>query len=347
MPLPAHHPTRPPGIRLAAAGLLTLLALATGCATGPSQPATPAAGPAMATTEPTGEQSPRLDAADAARQSGNYEVALAMFRDLLAENPTMTSAYLGLGRTHDAMGNFTESERDYRRAAQLEPRNYDAQFGHGVALRMLRRFKEAIDAFFRALTIRPDSFEANLNIALTYLETDQPSGAVIFAEKAVELRADDPQARINLGAIYERLGRYTDAIREYEVALELTSATPELLSSLLNCLASMGRYHEAINTADYLLTLEPNANAWERKGWAHFRLREYDKSLHSYRQAVRLDDQHWVAFRGIGVNSLNAYLLSGRNDRRAADEARTAFRRSLRINREQPKVVRLMTTYEL
>ena len=41
------------------------------------------------------------------------------------------------------------------------------------------------------------------------------------------------------------------------------------------------------------------------------------------------------------------WLLSGKADEEAALEARDAFRRSLRLNTNQPKVIKLLTDYRL
>ena len=96
-----------------------------------------------------------------------------------------------------------------------------------------------------------------------------------------------------------------------------------------------------------LISIEPTAQAWERLGRAYFRNGDYDASVESYRRAVEIDAEFWPALNGIGVNELNAWLRSGRKEIAARDAAGEAFRSSLRVYPDQPKVVQLLTTYPL
>lgn len=295
------------------------------------------------------QQQARLAEAKAAKEARDYDTALGLFQEILADNPTVTTAYLGMGDIYLLQEDYPKAEPAYSRAAKLEPRNFDAQYGHGLALQMLNRFIEAVRAYHRALTINPDSVKANLNIATTYLQMSEPQSAVTFLEKAVLLEPGNGSVRTNLGAAYERVGRNADAIEQYSAALELVDRrnAPPLMLNLINVLAQEKRYQEAANTAENLVKLEPTANAFERLGWCWFRLSQFDKSMAAYKDAVKISNDHWQSYNGIGVNAINTWLLSKKKDQAAEREARDAFRRSLRVNADQPKLIALMSNYGL
>jgi len=294
-------------------------------------------------------QQARLQEADAAKEAREYETALGLFQEILADNPTVTTAYLGMGDIYLIQEDYPKAEPAYGRAAKLEPRNFNAQYGHGLALQMLDRFIEAIRAYHRALTIDPDSVKANLNIATTYLQMNEPQSAVTFLEKAVQLEPANGSVRTNLGAAYERIGRNPEAIEQYSTALELVDRrnSPPLMMNLINVLSHEKRYQEAANTAENLVKMEPTANAYERLGWCWFRLSQFDKSMLAYKEAVKVSNDHWQSYNGIGVNAINTWLLSKKKDEAAEREARDAFRRSLRVNADQPKLIALMSNYGL
>ncbi len=295
------------------------------------------------------EQKNLLEQATIAKDTGDYDVALGLFRDVLEENPTIVPAYLGIGDIYLDLDDAGKAEPVFARAVKLSPRSFDAQFGHGRALQMLGQLLRAVQAYHRALTIVPDHPEANLNIATTYMRMDEMNSALVFAEKAVELAPESGGARVNLGAIYEDLGRNDAAIEQYLTALELLDeqATAPVMLNLINVLARENRYQEAANTAENLTRIDPTPNAYERLGWALFKLREYDASIEAYRGAIELDPNHWPSLNGVGVNALNTWLRSGRTDNDARREARDSFRRSLRINRDQRKLITLMSNYAL
>src|SRR5262245_30451842 len=298
-------------------------------------------------SELSAQQQTRVDEATSLKNAGDYDAALAMFQEILSENPTITTAHLGIGDIYLVKKDYEKAEPHYGLAAKLEPRNFDAQYGHGVALQMLNRFVEAVRAYHRALTIDPESLKANLNLAVTYLQMNEAANAVTFAEKAVALDPANGPARINLGAAYERVGKNVQAIEQYSAAMELVEQTPPLMMNLINVLAAEKRYQEAANTAENLVKIEQSANAYERMGWCYFRLSQFDKSIAAYRDAVRIDENHWQSYNGIGVNAINTWLLSKQRDEHARAEARDAFRRSLRINSDQQKVITLMSNYGL
>ncbi len=297
---------------------------------------------------PSEQQQQRIELAEQATESGDYQQALELFRSILAENPTITTAYLGIGDIYMIQKEFDLAVPVYERAAKLEPRNYDAQYGHGLALQMIGRFTDAAKAYLRALTIDPESPGANLNIATTYLQLGQTRSALVFAEKAVELEPNNGSARVNLGAIYEQLERNADAIDEYIVAIELIEDDPApIMLNLVNVLAKEHRYQETVNTAENLIRIQPSANAYERLGWAYFRLGAFDKSIEAYRNGVRRDSSHWPSLNGVGINALNSWLMSKKSDSEAWSESRDAFRRSLRINRSQPRLIALMSNFSM
>jgi tetratricopeptide (TPR) repeat protein len=299
-------------------------------------------GSAIAMQGPTGDQLDRLAEAQSAHDDGDDDRALDIFQALLAENPTITPAYLGIGDIYMSRRQYENAEPAFSRAARLEPRNYDAQFGHGVALQMLERFVEALRAYTRALLVKPESDEANLNIATTYLQMSEPHRAVAYAEQAVELNPSNGAAHANLGAIYEQLGRYAEAIDQYIAAIELLGNQPRLMMNLINVQANEKRFREAAITAQTLVRIDPSAAAYERLGWCYFKMRQFNDSIAAYRTAVDIDEAHWPALNGIGVNALNTWLLSKKTDTAAMLEARSAFRRSLQMNSDQKKVIELL-----
>jgi superkiller protein 3 len=288
-----------------------------------------------------------LEQASSRVESGDYDEALGLFYRILEENPTSGEAYLGIGDVYLDQHDYERAEPALSRAAKLEPRNYLAQYRHGLSLQMLDRFLEAIKAYHRALTIDPDSIETNRNLAASYLRLDEPRHAVPFAKRATQLSPDDGPSWINLGAAYEGMEDWKQAADAYVTASEHMEASPELMGNLLRMLVRQKRYREVITTADTIHRFGPDAQAWERTGWAWFRLGEYTKSLKAYQHAVEVDPNLWQAWNGIGVNQLNAWLLNDRHEQSAFVQAGSSFRASLRVNGDQPKVLDLMLKYHL
>lgn len=329
-----------------------LLLLAVGCVSDPPSevpdapiPARPR--PQVDVRRPTPEQAERAAEANALIDAGDPVEAIEVFESLLDENPSLTVAYIGIGTAYDSMGEAAKAEPAFARAARLEPRNFDAQFGHGQSLRALGRLRDAIRAFQLALVVAPDDADALGSLAATFLELDLARSAVAPAERVVQLRPDQGESHAMLGTAYMLAGRTDDAIDTYEIAIELVGNEPGLIGNLVECYATAGRFRESVNAGQVLLELAPSAAAWDRQGRSYFRLGDYDASVECYRRAVEIDPDYWPSLNGIGVNELNAWLGSDRTEAEAREAAASAFRSSLRINPDQPKVVSLLTTYGL
>ncbi|MBL8962763.1 MAG: tetratricopeptide repeat protein [Phycisphaeraceae bacterium] len=281
-----------------------------------------------------------------ARQRGDLDRARAEFERAIAENPTLTIAYMGAADIDRERGDYRSAERNYSKASELEPGNFDAQFGHGLSLQMLNRLTEAVRAYLRALTIRPDDLNANLNLGTTYLQVGEPAQGLSYAQRAARIDPRNAAARTNLGAIYASLGRHAEAVVEYQQASELTELTPPLLLNLADSLGKVNRLEEMVNTLRQAIDLEPSATAYERLGSGLFRLRYYDEALTAFRKSMAIDPGFYPAINGVAVCRLNQFVWSDRTDQAARDEAVQLMRRSLQIERRQPRIVDLLSRYQ-
>ena len=346
---PQDHLSTPAWRLLQAGALLAILVGVSGCRTTDPEPQpelSPLVQPEILRV-PTPQQQARLNTAEQAAEEGDYTTAVQLFEDLLDENPSLTLAYLGLGNVYVDTGELEKAEPASARAARLEPGNFDAQFGHGEVLQMLGELVQAVRAYQRALAVKPDSVQVLVNMTAAYLRLEMPRSAIAAARRAVELAPEDGRARADLGTAYQQEGMFGDAIEQYEVALELMGTDPRVVRNLVECYSESKRFTEAVNAGQVLVKIDPTPETWERLGRARFRVGDYEASLEAYQRAVDMDPDYWPALNGIGVNELNRWISGERTDVEARTAAADAFRASLRANPDQPKVIRLLTTYGL
>lgn len=280
------------------------------------------------------------------QDQGMVDQALAEFERAISENPRLVRAYMGAGDIYREKGDFATAEQRYGRAAELEPQNFSAQYLHGLTLQLLNRVSDAVVAYLRALSIRPDDFNANLNLGTAYLQLGEPQQALPYARRAVELNGRDGPARANLGAVYSSLARHEEAVIEYQQAAELMELSGPLLLNLADGLARTNRHEEAVNTLRQLIRTSPSAVAQERLGASLFRLRDYAAALEAFRSALEIDPNHYPALNGVGVCLLNQWVFSNQTDEQARQEALAALRRSLQIERNQPRILELIGRYQ-
>jgi tetratricopeptide (TPR) repeat protein len=276
---------------------------------------------------------------------GEYETALAEFERAIDSNPRFTLAYMGAGDIYRQRGDYDSAQKRYGTAAEIEPRNFNANYMNGLMLHLLSRLSEAVRAYLQALSVRPDDFNANLNLGTAYLQLGEPREGLPYAQRAVQINGQDAAARTNLGAIFAAVGQHSEAIVEYQQAAELTELSAPLLLNLSESLGKTQRYGEMSNTLKQLVRTQPTAVAFERLGFAQFRLREYPESLASFRKSLEIDPNHFAALNGVGVCLLNQWAFSKETDEAARADAVRALRRSLQIEPNQPRIQELLGRY--
>lgn len=287
----------------------------------------------------------RVEKAIELEESGDTAAALAELSRAIQDNPRLTSAYLSMGEIHRKTGNFEAMQSAYSQAARLEPNNFDAVYGHGLALQLLNRLSDAIREYLRALQLKPNDRDANLNIATAYLQLGEAQQALPYARRAMEVDVEHGPGRVNLGAVYAALGRHREAVLEFEAAANRMDLTPELLLNMADSLGKINRHREMANTLERLVRERPSVGAWERLGFARFKLGEYDASLVAFREALKLDPRYFPALNGEGVTLLNQWLLSNRADDEARRQGIAALRRSVQIAPNQPRIIELLSRY--
>lgn len=342
--LPAR--TRPALTLLLAIGVVAAGTLLSGCKTSNKAAVKPADAVRTAEAEAMRKESmARVLAAEDAIRAGDKERALMEFQRAIEINPNLTTAYIGMADIYRMDRDYNNAEVRYSRAAQLEPRNFDAQFYHGLMLHLLDRVTEAVQAYLRALAVRPDDFRTNLNLATAYYQLDENRQALPYAQKAVELGPQDGPARLNLGAVYAALDRHQDAVREYQQAAELMPLNSSLLLNLAESLGRLERYEEMANALEQAVKIGPTPAVYERLGFARFKLGDFAAAKDNFQKSLDLDADYYPAMNGLGVCLMNDWIRSDKADRAARDRAVDLLRRSLQLDPDQPQIREILTRY--
>ncbi len=139
--------------------------------------------------------------------------ALALDDSLPEAHATRASA-LSMTREWD------ESEREYRRALQLNPNSAHTHYFFAFSWLLPRkRYDEAIEEFRTALSLDPMSPIINTNYAATLMAAGRYPESLAQFQKALEIDPNFLPAHRKLSMLYAGTGRIADAVREYEKSL--------------------------------------------------------------------------------------------------------------------------------
>ncbi|MEO6726436.1 MAG: protein kinase [Blastocatellia bacterium] len=158
-----------------------------------------------------------------------------------------------LGEAHCSLGffcllydwDFTESERQFKRAIELTPNYANAHDGYAFYLKATGQHDNAISECLRAQELDPLSLFTMLSLSWAYYFARRYDEAQAQVRRVMEMDPNFGFAHWHLGMIYLQKGRHDDAIASLRKAVNLTGGIPTFLSHLGHACGKAGKHREA------------------------------------------------------------------------------------------------------
>jgi Flp pilus assembly protein TadD len=140
-------------------------------------------------------------------------------------NPHDFIAYYGLGLAAHREKNNQEAYRYFLKAVEEKPDFGFSQQELGITLVELKRYAEALGPLSRAEKLGLDNARLENYLGGALANVGRLKEAVLRYQKAIKLAPDDPQYRLNLALAYLKMGDRQIAQREFE---SVCHASPSL-----------------------------------------------------------------------------------------------------------------------
>lgn len=246
---------------------------------------------APATTAPGGTQQ-RLERALALQNAGHFDVAQALYDQILrlqprhfdalhlsgliaaerndprraveliskaiAVNANYAPAHHNLAIALAELGQFDAAVKSYDAAIALDPANAKAHNDRGNALADLQRNDDAVQAYERAIALDSDYAQAHYNCGCALMALSHMRAALACYDRALALRPDYAKAWNNRGFTLEALGEIDSALPCFERAIALVPDFDDALNNRAFALVALERYPEALQAFDSLQALQPD-----------------------------------------------------------------------------------------
>jgi tetratricopeptide (TPR) repeat protein len=110
---------------------------------------------------------------------------------------------------------FAPAMNSYRKAAELDPAWFEAQYNYAVLAYRLHDFSHSLAACEMALALQPDSADARYNFALALKSAGYATDAVGELKKLVAANPDEARAQLALGNLYAQQMRDPAQARQH------------------------------------------------------------------------------------------------------------------------------------
>ncbi len=134
---------------------------------------------------------------------------------------SLAEAHTSLAAAYEYEWNWTEAEKQYRRAIELNPNYATAHHWYAVFLGARLRHDEALREMRLAMELDPISLIINTSMGRLLYGARRYDQAIDRLRKTLDLDPRFAEARFHLAMIYEQKRMYAEAIAEFEKAVEL------------------------------------------------------------------------------------------------------------------------------
>lgn len=272
------------------------------------------------------------------------EKAIQKLNTAVNLDPRFALAYSLKGDILQDMEQYNDSADAYERATELDPWSFKDFFNLGKVAQAIKQFARAAKAYVTACNLDPQHYPAHMGAAKCFFELKELDNSKAYAEKAKELAPGEADPEQLLGDIFEEQKDHPGAINAYRRALELKGNQPDIMVSLARAYLRSGRYSSARELLTDTIEMQPaNGIAHQYLGFAELKLKNTQVAIDNYKRAVELDDNDWMAHKGLGV----AYMLMSmkQNDETLEALALEQWNISLQIKPDQSKLKTLVDRY--
>jgi Flp pilus assembly protein TadD len=149
--------------------------------------------------------------AQALRELGQYQQAVAAAEKTLTVQPDNVEALLELGRAHIARGQAFYGVQPLERARTLAPRDWRPLSLLGVAYQQVKRVDEARAAWSEALRLSPENPDVLTNAAIALMADGNAAGAETLLRRAAVQPTATLKVRQNLALALGLQGKTAEA----------------------------------------------------------------------------------------------------------------------------------------
>jgi len=192
----------------------------------------------------------------------NIRQSRAAAEKALAIDETLGEAHTSLGRIlWQRDWNWRDSEREFKRAIELDPGNAFAHRIYAYYLVSMGQFDQSVAEYKQAQQLDPLSLIINLNVGTELYFDGETDAALEQTRKTQEMDPNFVETYLQFGKVYAEKGMYAEAIAELNKVAVSGAFDPRVISLLGYNYALWGKRDEAIKKLDELKELSKRRGA--------------------------------------------------------------------------------------
>ena len=279
----------------------------------------------------------------------DMRAAVVEFRELEKIAPSFQLCQKCLAAALHAAGEEQEALEHYRKAAQLDPTDFEVALALGDILEQQKKYDEALTEYRRAAFMARDKGAPHVAVGRVLLAKKDPAGALNELKRAAVLSPADPETHEMLGRGLAASGDNETAVAEFKEAITLDPKRSQAMVGWAELLEKKDDWPNAIERYHEAAAVESASNNEDHHGQpfpfssvadtayksAQLRLEEHIKELKAAgksQEVAELEKRMQVAQASAGnTTKLHEFMQAGNQARyeRRLEDAENAYRQAV------------------
>jgi tetratricopeptide (TPR) repeat protein len=237
--------------------------------------------------------------------------ALAILETAEKQQTPTSELYFALGRAREHKGELLLAQKDFQRAARLNPNSVNALLALARLLAGQGHWQESMDVLNRARTAAPDSPDVLRKFAAASLHAGHTANAVEAAKQLVMLRPGESEALYLLGAAQLQNGDLEEARSTLENYAQLRSEEPLAFLALGMAQLGLHDFSAARTQFEQCIKLDPKqVEAYLQLGLISRDQGDNLAAISFLEKAIAIDPRHAQAQASLGALYLSQHDYS-------------------------------------
>jgi tetratricopeptide (TPR) repeat protein len=251
---------------------------------------------------------------------GDHRRAVADYTSALEVSPDLIEAYVKRAEAYSGLGDQEQAIADYTRAIELAPNHSLAYAQRGQAYYDLAQHEQALSDFTSAIELdpaNPDFVSPYLSRGWLYYLLENYERALADFNQVIEL-SPTLQVYLMRAVVYGTSGQAEQATRDFELAIAQYEGEPVDAYNYMAWVLAHDldtHYEAALAYAQDSVALESRADNHDTLALVYYKLEQYEAALSHYDQALALDAEQTLSYKGRG----DVYLALGNIEAALAD----------------------------
>jgi predicted O-linked N-acetylglucosamine transferase (SPINDLY family) len=233
---------------------------------------------------------------------GMHAEAQSLATALTEDYPKHGMPWKILGVLHLQAGRLALAEQALKHAAELLPKDPEAQYNYANCLYDLNKLQSAQSYYQKAIKLAPHFEQALFNLADVQKALKQWALAEANYRKAFKLAPQHVHMVFNFGVVLQEQGKHKEAIKQYEKALSADAENASIYLNLGAAYKALGDLTQAESHYRTAIRYKPDhVGAHNNLGIVLKALERDEEAEQAYLQAIHLDDNYLPAYKNLGL----------------------------------------------